>query len=157
MGSKFPVEKHYSVLVAMIMIVQTFATSMPILYLAGFFCFSMTYVSDKILFLRHYQIPPLYTKTLVVNSIKIMEWGVPLHLGFGLFMLTQPNRFDYPYNGAPLFVEFGELVGNKLQAFCNISADRFKTSHGSCYCFWSLLLITVFLLDKFTMWFFGTD
>jgi hypothetical protein len=141
----------------MIMIVQTFATAMPILYLAGFLCFSMTYVSDKILFLRHYKNPPLYTKTLVINSIKIMEWGVPLHLSFGMFMLTHPNRFDYEYDGAPLFVEFGELIGDKLKDYANINGDRFKTVHGSTYCFFSMLLITIFLLDKFTMWFFGTE
>jgi len=79
----------------MVMIISTYATAMPILYLAGFICFFTTFWTDKFMFLRHYKSPPLYTKVLVDNAIDIMEWGVPLHLLFGLFMVTNEELFDY--------------------------------------------------------------
>jgi hypothetical protein len=53
------------------------------------------YWTDKTLFLRHYRKPPLYTKQLIMKAISIMEWGVPLHLVFGLFMISNPKAFVY--------------------------------------------------------------
>jgi hypothetical protein len=30
-----------------------------------------------------------------MKAISIMEWGVPLHLMFGLFMISNPKAFVY--------------------------------------------------------------
>ena len=75
-------------MVAMVMFVQTYALSMPILYFAMFICFLTSYWQTKLLFLRYYKNPPLYTKELVKDVIYIMEWGVVVHLVFGAFMMT---------------------------------------------------------------------
>ena len=97
----------------MAMIVQTYATGMPILYVAAFFCFLTMYWADKILFLRHFTNPPLYTKALVINAIEIMEWGVLLHLIFGLYMVTNKEIFDYVYYTSPRN-GFGKFLGGFL-------------------------------------------
>ena len=86
---------------------------MPVLYFTGFVCFLSSYWAFKILFLRQYKNPPLYTKRLVTNAIQIMEWGLVLHLVFGAFMITNKSIFDYkasPQNER--FKPYGTAIGN---------------------------------------------
>lgn len=72
-----------------------YTTAMPILYLAGFLiCLNMYWV-DKFLFLKHYKKPPLYTKELIMSAVDKMEYGVVLHLFFGLFMISNEQTFVY--------------------------------------------------------------
>lgn len=56
---------------------------------------TVTYWADKWLFLRHYRLPPSYGKRLAERVAIIMEWGIILHLFFGLFMLSNPDIFTY--------------------------------------------------------------
>ena len=113
MGSYWQIEKQYSMMVAMVMFVQTYALSMPILYFAMFLCFFTSYWQTKLLFLRYYKNPPLYTKELVKNVIYIMEWGVVVHLMFGAFMITNQNVFDYEVvcPADETFKPYGTLLG----------------------------------------------
>jgi hypothetical protein len=53
------------------------------------------YWIDKTLVLKSYRNPPAYTKEMIMKVISIIEWGVPLHCMFGLFMMTNPNTFAY--------------------------------------------------------------
>lgn len=73
----------------MTLIILTYSSGLPCLYLAGFLICFVSYWSDKFLFLRHFKNPPQYTKDLIMRAIYIMEYGVALHLVFGVFMLTQ--------------------------------------------------------------------
>jgi hypothetical protein len=95
----------------MVMIVQTYATAIPLLYVAGFVCFFTMFWTDKVLFLRHYKNPPLYTKMLVINAIEVMEWGIPLHLTFGLFMVTNEELFDYASVNPIHFPKYAAWLG----------------------------------------------
>lgn len=139
------------------MIVMTYSSSMPFLYVAGFIVFITMYWSDKILFLRHYKNPPLYTKALVVNAIEIMEWGVLLHLIFGAFMVTNPDVFDYkaPDERAFTAPRYAEKLGSWLENVLHVKATRFYSPHGSAYVFASLLIACLFILDKLTRLIFG--
>jgi len=66
---------------------------MPALYLAGvILCFTQ-YWTDKFLFCNYWKNMPLYTKGIVLKVIGILEWGVLLHIGFGLIMMTNPKIF----------------------------------------------------------------
>jgi len=131
---------------------------MPILYFAGFLCFLTSYWSDKILFLGHYKIPPLYTKRLVTNSIQIMEWGIVAHLVFGAFMITNKSIFDYKVTCEDeLFKPFGQILGRTVANFMHIDSDRFVKPHGAIYIFIGGILIICFLCDKVTAWFLNSE
>jgi hypothetical protein len=73
---------------------MTYSAAMPILYLSGFLLFVSMYWSDKALFLRHYKTPPKYGPELAARSLGILEWSIPLHLCFSLYMVTNPAIFD---------------------------------------------------------------
>jgi len=88
-GPEFTIANQYSALVAMTLIVLTYSSGLPCLYLAGFLICFCSYWTSKFMFLRHYKNPPQYTKDLIMRAIYIMEYGVALHLIFGVFMLTQ--------------------------------------------------------------------
>jgi len=79
----------------MVMVVVTLTSSMPIFNLfAVLICFIM-YWTDKDLVLKYYKNPPPYTREMIMQVINIIEWGVPLHCIFGVFMLTNPKIFAY--------------------------------------------------------------
>ena len=95
MGPDFTIANKYSALIALTLIVLTYTSSMPLLYLAAFIICAMSYWVDKYLFLRHHKNPPQYTKDLIMRAIYMMELGVVLHLMFGTFMLTNRSTFEY--------------------------------------------------------------
>jgi hypothetical protein len=78
----------------MIFIIMTYSAAMPILYFSGFLLFVAMYWSDKILFLRNYKTPPKYGTELASRALGILEWSIPLHLCFGIYMMTNPEIFS---------------------------------------------------------------
>ena len=48
----------------MFFIIMMYSTTIPLLYFAGLLICASMYWSDKILFLRHYRLPPRYNKNL---------------------------------------------------------------------------------------------
>ena len=89
---------------------------------------------------------------MIMLVIGILEWAVPLHLIFGLFMLTNPNIFAYK----PIS-EYGRLqiaadLGKNLSQVFMIESDRFFLPHASLYASVSVFILILFLLDKLTDW-----
>jgi hypothetical protein len=79
----------------MVMVAISLTSSMPLFNLFALIICSIMYWTDKTLVLNSYRNPPAYTKEMIMQVISIIEWGVPLHCFFGLFMLTNPNTFTY--------------------------------------------------------------
>jgi hypothetical protein len=84
---------QYAVILALSMVILTYTSSMPILYFAGVILCFIQYWTDKFLFCNQWKNMPLYTKGIVLKVIGILEWGVLIHIGFGMMMLTNPNIF----------------------------------------------------------------
>lgn len=80
----------------MVFIIMLYSAAMPVLYCAGFLLCLAMYWSDKVLFLRHYKTPPKYGTELATRSLTILEWAIPIHLMFGLYMVTTPEIFSDP-------------------------------------------------------------
>jgi len=126
------IENRYSMVISMTLIVLCYSSAMPILNLAGLLVNLAQFWTDKLLFLRHFKKPPNYTRRLIYNAISLLEWGVVLHLIFGLFMLTSPNTLHYnePYD-LQISRPFSRKVSKFLQQFTSGNRkDRFRTSHG---------------------------
>ena len=94
-GPRFQIENRYSVLIAMTLVVVSYTAAIPVLNFAGLIICVAQYWTDKVMFLRYYQKPPNYTKQLIYSAVNLMEYGVVLHMLFGLFMLTNPLVFKY--------------------------------------------------------------
>ena len=79
----------------MMFIVMMYSAAIPCLYPAGFALMVISYWQDKVMFLRHYRLPPRYGRALAARVVRILEVGIILHLFFGLYMLSNPDIFTY--------------------------------------------------------------
>ena len=126
----------------MFYIIMMYSAAIPSLYIAGLLiCFSM-YWSDKILFLRHYKLPPRYGRDLSKRSNKIMMYAILLHLFTGAYMLSNPEIFTYDDNEDFFGIWFVSLLGRVVEALFGIERERFLMPHTIIY----MLGITLFLI-----------
>ena len=79
----------------MLFIIMMYSAAVPILYVSGLLICLTMYWSDKVLFLRHYKLPPRYGRDLAIRSIGIMEYAIVLHLLMGCYMLSNETIFSY--------------------------------------------------------------
>jgi hypothetical protein len=152
MGPEFEIEKQLAIFIAMVMVIVSLTSSMPLLNLCGaLICFIM-YWTDKALVLKLAKNPPPYTKEMIMQVINIMEWAVPLHLIFGLFMMTNPNTFAYTPEVEYGRARFATRMGKFLSQYFMIDSDRFYLPHSSLYAVSVFMILALFLLDKLTDW-----
>ncbi len=67
-----------------------YSLTMPFLYLSGALIFTCMYWTDKLLFLKFYRTPPMYTTKLARRTYSILELAVIIHFVFGFYMIAQP-------------------------------------------------------------------
>ena len=72
-----------------------YSAAIPILYISGLLICLTMYWSDKILFLRHYKLPPRHGRDLASRAISFMEYAIVLHLIVGCYMLSNETVFSY--------------------------------------------------------------
>ena len=126
----------------MFFIIMMYSAAIPALYIAGLLiCFSM-YWSDKILFLRHYRLPPRYGRDLASRSNKIMMFAMILHLFTGVYMLS--NRDILSYKGSEEYFgkNFVALLAKGIEALFGVDQERFIMPHTVAY----VIGICIFLL-----------
>lgn len=131
---------------------MTFSSAMPIMYGAGCLLFFAMYWSDKILFLRHYKKPPKYGLELASRGLKILEWSIPVHFFFGLFMLTNPEIFNAEGEKGTSINFLPSLrrgSGEFMNFWFGMREDRFNTSHGTAYLIGVFFFMIFFLLEQF--------
>lgn len=92
-GVRIQFDNRLSVIIAMIWVIMMFSAALPILYLAGFVLCFTTYWTDKLLFLRFYRLPPRHGSDLINQARDIIEWSLVIHLGVGIYMLSNPDIF----------------------------------------------------------------
>lgn len=94
-GPDFSIETRYSVIIAMTFIILMYSLAMPILYPCGIILCFISYWTDKTLFLRLYRNPPHHGLDLAKGSQKFMELAILLHLFVGLYMISNPQIFNF--------------------------------------------------------------
>ena len=133
------------------MVVLTFTSSMPILYLAGVMICVIQYWVDKYLFCNYWKNMPLYTKGIVLKAIGILQWGVLIHIGFGVVMITNPKIFKYEATVFDTLTPiFSRNVANFLSGILMIDPGRFNTPHSSLYLLGVIVISGLFVLNKLT-------
>jgi hypothetical protein len=103
------------------------------------------------MFCNHWKNMPLYTKGIVLKVINILEWGILIHIGFGMMMLTNPNIFKYE---PTLFNTITPLVStrsaNFLKGVVMIERERFSNPHSSLYLLGVMAITALFIFNKIT-------
>ena len=79
----------------MFFIIMMYSAAIPVLYLSGFLISLSMYWSDKVLFLRHYKLPPRHGRDLSSRMLWYMEYAIILHLLVGCYMLSNETIFSY--------------------------------------------------------------
>ena len=148
MGSVFKIENRYAQLIAMFFIILMYSTAIPLLYFAGLLICASMYWSDKILFLRHYRLPPRYNRNLAERSNKIMKFAIILHLFTGVYMLSNRELLNYEepdsYFGKPLSIFTGEI----LHKLTGLDKKRFRQPHTALYIIGTLFFTLVYIIDS---------
>ena len=125
-GPSFQIGNRYAQLIAMTCIVLMYSVAIPILYVAGFFICVTMYWSDKVLFLRHYRLPPRYGLNLAGQSRIIMEYAIVLHLFTGLYMLSNPQIFPSGEDKTEYEGGFTSLFGSLVHTLFGTDKSRFS-------------------------------
>ena len=147
MGPVFQIENRYAQLIAMFFIIMMYSTSIPLLYFAGLMICASMYWSDKILFLRHYRLPPRYNRNLAKRSNKIMKVAIILHLFTGIYMLsnTELLSYDVPENFFGKTV--AKLIGTIIQKLTGLEKERFLQPHTALYILGTIFFTIVCIID----------
>lgn len=93
-GGKFAGEKTFSRMMSTLLVIVTYSSGMPVLYLVGSVFFGVTYFVNKALIITFYQ------KTLTLNrvvpnfSMQFLTISLFIHIIVGCFMLTDPTLFE---------------------------------------------------------------
>ena len=72
-----------------------YSLAMPVLYFCGFVVSLTQYWTDKVLFLRNYRNPPYHGLELAHRAQTVMEWAILLHLFTGIYMISNPEIFNF--------------------------------------------------------------
>ena len=145
-----------------------YSASIPILYMSGLMICLTMYWSDKVLFLRHYRIPPRHGRDLASRAISFMEYAILVHLIVGCYMLSNDTIFSYTKDNqslaekaAELDQDFGEVVAksdwftNTVSEWAaklyNAETSRFSQYHTKLYIVGIFFFILFFILERFSI------
>lgn len=79
------------------LVFMTYSGAMPIMYILGMFHFILAYLCYKYLFLTYNSITYGFDLSVPMYALRLMKWGLFLHLLFNMFMYTN-KRLLTPYN-----------------------------------------------------------
>ena len=80
-------------MMSIIFVIMVFSGGMPILYIIGFIYFLSTYITNKLLILKYYIRTRTMNRSIPFYSIKLLKWGLIIHIIGAAFMLTNPEPF----------------------------------------------------------------
>ena len=150
-GGLIQYDSRYSVIIAMIWVIFMFSSTIPILYFAGFLLCLVMYWTDKLLFLKFYRLPPRHGSTLAKEARDIIEWSLLLHLGMGIYMLSNPDIFtsEEDDNKAVQFLQgYAKFIAIGVSAITGVDNERFGQVHIVFYCVGVGIFIGLFIIEK---------
>ena len=131
----------------MFFIVMMYSTCIPLLYIAGLMICASMYWSDKILFLRHYKLPPRYNRNLAERSNKIMKLAIILHLLTGIYMISNTELLNYSAPENYFGKTIAKLIGLILEELIGLDKERFLQPHTAIYIIGTIFFIIIYIID----------
>ena len=149
-GSTLKIDQRFAGIIATFFIVTLYSVAIPMLYVAGALTCLAQYWSDKILFLKHYKLPPRSGRYLAKRAVKVMEFAVLLHMLAGVIILSDTDIFQgavNPSRSDALFA-FTQTVVYPLVYLGSLDENRFKTDHAVLYVCGLAFFLVCFLLER---------
>lgn len=76
-----------------LLVILTFSSGMPILYVIGFMFYSLTYIVNKVSLIKFYRREISLNRILPLESAKYFNTAIMIHIFFGCMMLTDTSLF----------------------------------------------------------------
>ena len=89
-SKEFQGEKAYSRMMSTLFVVLMYGSGMPIMYIIATVFFSLTYIVNKYLILKHYKKSSTLSRTIPLFSMKLLKYGLFIHMVNASLMLTNP-------------------------------------------------------------------
>ena len=135
----------------MVWVILTFSMAIPFLYVAGAVLCIVTYWVDKYLFLRFYRNPPRYGTELAREVRTTIEYGIIMHMFFGLYMISNPEIFstETDVNETVQFLQgYARFIGLVVTTVTGVESSRFSQVHTIIYAFGIGVFLILFVVEK---------
>lgn len=76
-----------------LLVIMTFSSGMPALYVIGIFFFSLTYLINKMVLFKFYQKSLTLNRVMPLEGTSVLNLSIVIHMLFACFMLTNPSLF----------------------------------------------------------------
>lgn len=93
-GEPFELAERYAVLLNTMFVVLLYSGGMPLLLVIGAVTYALTYLFDRVSFLRLYRIPPRFDHSLAMYTTELLPYAIALHLCFTAWFLSAPPLVD---------------------------------------------------------------
>ena len=78
-----------------LLVILTFSSGMPILYVIGFIFFFTTFVTNKLALFKYYQKTTTLSRFIPMTAMRFLNYALFFHLLSGMFMMTNPRIFVF--------------------------------------------------------------
>lgn len=89
-GEEFELAERYAVLLNTLFVTLLYAGGMPLLVPIAALTFALTYLMDRVSFLRLYRIPPRFDQSLAMYTTTLLPYAIFMHLAFTMWFLSAP-------------------------------------------------------------------
>jgi hypothetical protein len=124
------------------MVFMTYSAVMPIMYILGALHFVLAYICWKFLFVWYNRTSFGFDEVVPLFSVRLMKWGLFLHLVFNCFMLTNKRVLTPPnYTTDDYYRPLGE------------PADKFFNRRFDIFSNFSVVLVGILCCGVYAVWF----
>ena len=92
-GGEFAGGKTFSRMMSTLMVLITYSSGMPVLYIVGAIFFGLTYKVNKLVIIKYYQKTLSLNRVVPQYSMQFLTIVLFIHIIVGCFMLTNPSLF----------------------------------------------------------------
>lgn len=92
-GEIFEGGRNFSRMMSTLMVLLTYSSGMPVLYVVGAIFFFMTYLANKVVLFKFYQKSLDLNRVVPQYSMQFLNFILFIHITSGCFMLTNPSLF----------------------------------------------------------------
>jgi hypothetical protein len=153
-GPIFFIHFKYSAILNIVFVTMMYGMGIPVLFPIAALSLFVLYCMEKLMLYFVYREPPMYDEKLNTNALNILTYAPLLFLSFGYWMLSSkqllgnylPQQYNYLNDGD---IPSGHTWG---QTFSKAAYGTDKPSMPLIYCFWALLILTVFKGTLMKLW-----
>ena len=95
MGGEFSGEKQFSRMMSILLVCMSYSSGMPILYVGGFFYFTLTYIVNKVMLFQYYKKTTNLDRTLPLYTMTFLKYSIFIHMFIGVLMFSNSQVLKF--------------------------------------------------------------